>query len=265
MYFNRIEADRFGLTRQLLWLLAHLPFHLSLALFFEGVKQFLKWWSCVERMYQIENLITTTGAHVQNGTIPADWVKAVNGTIQGVFQDYRNNSATQDSVSSAAQEHRINEALTAIVKVPNWNATDLNRSFDDLIISIELYIFEQYAFNLPPDLAGLTAEQQADHHAEALAIVFVYCLVTAGASLILLGVLMLLASRWGTRGQQMMVAVRVVVGVALALLTLLTTNNDLMANYFRSPWILPTIMLSLGLGTRCSISIASCPPTTWLT
>lgn len=48
LYFDQVDAKRFGTIRQQFWALAHFPFHTSLVLLLEGTSRFVTWRNATE-------------------------------------------------------------------------------------------------------------------------------------------------------------------------------------------------------------------------
>ena len=248
LYFDQIEIDKFGVIRQHVWLLVHLPFHISLVFLVEGVRQLIKWRSTVEVLNVVSDIISAAGDPLIVNGSPSQWVSLINGTIQEIFDVYRMNPATRDSRSSAAYQSHINGALSTIANSTSWESADFKRAEDDLLASIALYIHGQFSTEAPDTNAGGDSVAEFNHLVTSSTLVLTYSLITTGTSLILLGALMLLAQKWDTRGQRLLVSVRCVVGLAVALVSLVTLSSQYSLIYLTSSWVLPTLVLSLALG-----------------
>ena len=85
--------------------------------------------------------------------------------------------------------------------------------------------------------------------------VFLYFFIAAGFTLIILAVLFWVGKRRKLRGEILSVLVRIFAGVGLALLALMAlpslqdvVNDSSFDIYINSPWMLPTVLLTYGVG-----------------
>ena len=83
-------------------------------------------------------------------------------------------------------------------------------------------------------------------------VVYVYFFIAAGTTLLMLALLMFLGKREKVRGDYISVTVRILIGLGISFLALmaLPANNFTtdIGNFIFSPWMLPTVTLSYGLG-----------------
>ncbi len=72
-------------------------------------------------------------------------------------------------------------------------------------------------------------------------LVMVYFFVAAGMTLIIMGLQIALAKKGKCAGDYAAIGLRLVVGTALALVSLVTVNFDTQQHFLYSPWMLPTV------------------------
>ncbi|KAF2175986.1 hypothetical protein K469DRAFT_682858 [Zopfia rhizophila CBS 207.26] len=80
-------------------------------------------------------------------------------------------------------------------------------------------------------------------------LVYIYCTVAAGAALIIMGTIAWLSQTPKTLGQHLRGGANFAIGIGLCLLSLLKLTGAV-AEYTSSPWVLPTLCLSLFIGRR---------------
>lgn len=76
-------------------------------------------------------------------------------------------------------------------------------------------------------------------------LVFIYFFIAAGLTLIIMAVLIALAKKGKCAGDYAAIILRLIVGVALTMITVVKTNPNLQDQFLFSAWILPTVLLGL--------------------
>lgn len=77
--------------------------------------------------------------------------------------------------------------------------------------------------------------------------VFVYFFVAAGCTLLMMSVLIALAKKNKCLGDYVAITLRAMVGIGLVSIVGLKGHSPSLERFIMSPWILPTVMLALGL------------------
>ena len=251
MYFDRVQVDRLGVFRQEVWLLAHLPFHIGLVLLFEGVKNFIKWWSFIATLSRVESIGRLDTLNRSRGPW-AIWGPALNTTILELVAQYRHNKATSDSIKSDAQQVVMNQSLLTLSQQTSnatWNQTEVDATVNNLLTSLNLFILEQFSFPTPDNVnSAQDPTTQLSLSVSPILIAFVYSFTAAGVALIFLAVLMLVGTKTKKPGDYLIIGLRAVLGVALALVALIILSSNRSSDYLGGPWILATITFTLALG-----------------
>lgn len=76
-------------------------------------------------------------------------------------------------------------------------------------------------------------------------LVFIYFFVAAGVTLIMMAVLIALAKKGKCAGDYVAIMLRLIVGVALTMITVVKANPNLQDQFLFSAWILPTVLVGL--------------------
>lgn len=76
-------------------------------------------------------------------------------------------------------------------------------------------------------------------------LVFIYFFIAAGVTLIIMAVLIALAKKGKCAGDYAAIILRLLVGVALTMVTVVKANPNLQDQFLFSAWILPTVLLGL--------------------
>ena len=178
-------------------------------------------------------------------------------SIDQISHTYENN--TDQFVQS------INDTLAIFDNAPNVPAyfpADLNQTLNDisdhtsvtqdlvydLIAGVTLYGFQSYGYHV----SSFNAEG-TQHFYDVVITAFLYLFIAAGGALLTLAFLLWIGKRDKTRAEYCGIAVRIIVGVGLCLITLMDvtsfpSNYNVFPAYLNSGLVLPTVMLSLGLG-----------------
>lgn len=104
VYFDWIN-DQFRLapTRQAIWTVLHLPFHLSLVLFIQGFVQMLTWGKIVQQLFRAFDIVDPSDANsIPANSTTASVVNSLNSSVQDFFKVYPPKIAgTLDTVNGA--------------------------------------------------------------------------------------------------------------------------------------------------------------------
>ena len=245
LYFDQIETERVGTMRQQIWTMLHFPYHMCLLLVVEGVSQLSVWRKIVDELNYLNNAIFMQDIVYDDlGTT----VTNINETIQGIFNSFKENEYALPDVSQNFDA--ISSAGT--------NQTEVNNQAEEIIYSTLNWVIENLDVKIPEEALESGDEDEALVGAlETFSTVFFYFFIAAGLTLILLAVLFFLGKRRKSRGEYLSIGLRVLVGIALSLVAIM--GRDLLAenplgksldgvNYFYSAWMLPTVLLTYGLG-----------------
>lgn len=142
--------------------------------------------------------------------------------------------------SQAIIPETINSTLADLV---DNNATD--EQLGDLSSEITTYVFSTYGY----EIESFDAEG-AQKLFDLISTAYLYFFIAAGSALLVLAVLLWLGKRHKSAAEYSSIVVRVAVGSALCLITLMDLDSqaDNFSNFVGSGWTVPMVMLSLGLG-----------------
>lgn len=86
---------------------------------------------------------------------------------------------------------------------------------------------------------------ELDKVVQVFDLVFIYFFVAAGVTLIIMAVLIALAKKGKCAGDYAAIILRLLVGVALTMITVVKSNPNLQDQFLFSAWILPTVLVGL--------------------
>ena len=139
----------------------------------------------------------------------------------------------------------INSTLADLIA---GNVTD--EQLQDLSSSITTYVFSTYGYEIESfDSEGVQGIYNL------ISTAYLYFFIAAGSALLVLAVLLWLGKRHKSAAEYSSIVVRVAVGSAVCLSTLmyLPSQQDKFVTFVESGWTLPMLMLSLGLGKPTSV------------
>ncbi|KAF2842432.1 hypothetical protein M501DRAFT_1029138 [Patellaria atrata CBS 101060] len=249
LYFDRISEKHFGTIFQQIWSFLHFPFHLTLVLCLEGISQFIKFRQAVEGIFTFTKYITRDISHWNStGSLVTD----LNTTAWSFVFDY-----PQPGVDFGPAIENVNRSLTAILASSTANITTEERqsvianSISDILLTCANALFASIGVEAPEPKHGHepTIEGQIDKVDDMQSLIFLYFFICAGTSVILIGVLGYISERPKTSGQWLKGASNILVGLGIALLSLMyaAPGQTVMVNYLFSAWLLPTLCLALGI------------------
>ena len=269
LYFGNsgIEAPLyFRPVKQQLYAMLHLPFHLSLALTLEG----LRTWTVIANVQYnfnkvygyLEKVIGETPDVFRleefNATMGANIVDSLNSTAK-TFKFDKSSSwdsmqaaltkmdlAWQDDISSTQQNETKGEAL--------------RHNFDEFV---SLFQNEQFISNsMVVPTAQLKAAEgsgaaKMDAYFAIFKMVFIYFFICTALVMIILGVFRRMTLSVRDRYDNIMITVRMAMGLFLGLLALLALMDERITGYINSGVLLPTLLFVLLFGKSSSSSSSS--------
>ncbi|OAA60842.1 Low temperature requirement A [Cordyceps fumosorosea ARSEF 2679] len=271
VYFDWMRHLQLPALRQQLWTALHYPFHLSLVLFMQGYTQLILF---VKAFNVVDNL---TNAWLPDTTPVSD----VNETSRSIANELANASAEifrlyppQDSMVRAI----VNSSIANISTIPDRTWPDLeyyltssNETEPDeatlkgfstfveqlvvIISALANSIFSSFDIDLSTDVS---LKQNGDSNPIKLAenqitisektrqrsrLVFAYTYIACGCTLVLL-VIMALVSRMSPLGRlpRLRFIICTLLGIGLAVTSVLFFDPDKADNFLDSPWPIPTVL-----------------------
>jgi low temperature requirement protein LtrA len=241
LYFEQIESEgsKIGTIRQMFWALAHFPFHVCILLVVEGFSQLTIWRKVVDWIQFTENIINQLPYPSDNSTEAWEgYASQINTTLYNTFGDLE----ISESIEAYAQS--------------NGNETIVGNAYYDLIGQVATFVSKGYLVEIPEGTNGeeATGGDNLDAIIGIYGTIFLYFFICAGLTLVMLAVLFLLNKRYKTRLEYISMAVRLMVGIAVTLITIMYgTTGNAFANYFLSAWMAPTVVLAYGLSKLSGI------------
>jgi hypothetical protein len=244
LYYDQIDHDRFGTIRQQIWAVLHFPLHIGILLTTEGSSEFMLWRLGVE----LSNWATEKAVHsVENVETGKQLIDALKDTFTAVAQrftkipplDYSSqyNELQALNITNASNNHTLEEAVGIV---------------SEMLTDTYAWVFANLGVEVPANsqAEAVTGDDQLSEIVGVFNTVFLYFFIAAGGTLILLSVMYYFGKTHKNRGELASIAFRFIVGLGLALLATMQATPDSNALYafIQSPWILPTVMLSYGLG-----------------
>jgi len=252
MYFDQTETmdSNVGNVRQTIWTIGHFPYHVSILLIVEGFSQFTIWRKIVDYVNEAYNFI--------NYYYP---LSDDNSTT--TWQNF----AAQLNISLAQLGLPANytDALAAIAD-SGGNASQIDSQIFNLQGIVAKSAAELFKVEVPDNFNqfSLEGENALVSIVTIYTDVYLYFFVCAGLALVFLALLFISGKKRHSRIEYFSVGTRLLVGIGLALLTLMyvpatMSNNQIVpwVNYFWSPWLTPTVVLAYALGKSITASTGS--------
>lgn len=238
MYFDQVDHKRFGTIRQQFWALCHFPFHVSLVLLMEGTSRFVTWRNALEVVktitaeYEIIYAKFNTTAEIGNAfdaystkllsSVKADLVLY---NVTSFISDIKNEKDPQSEKALSAVTGLMGTLINATFKFFKIQASKRTPKTDDKKVKDPI--------------------AELDKVVKVFDLVFIYFFVAAGVTLIIMAVLIALAKKGKCAGDYAAIILRLLVGVALTMITVVKANPNLQDQFLFSAWILPTVLLGL--------------------
>ncbi|KAF2710708.1 hypothetical protein K504DRAFT_489740 [Pleomassaria siparia CBS 279.74] len=260
-YFDRIHEDHFGTIKQQIWSFLHFPLHTVIVLVLQGVSILIIWRQAVQAMTDFESQI----AVINNMTF-ADNVQLGYSAGQN-FSDQLNYTINENvffyvpkGIDVSTEQDKVNKALAEIAEsydslmVDSKNATAagiFSSAQDELYSATFTTLFDSLSVEIPEDKneskEPASLEVLFNKYIDVFKLVVIYVFVTGGLALILnafLGYLSLPAYKRTLSGY-IRLAINFVAGIGLCMVTIIEVNEDSLATYMASAWIIPTVCITM--------------------
>ena len=258
LYFDQTETDRVGTVRQLIWTIVHFPYHVSILLLVEGVSQLSVWRKLLDYWFGLIDSINAIPNPRDEEEIP-EIINKLNETMQEFFNVFNENLGKLKFQVPYIDDDLV--YLGDLYKDYFNNNTDAANSTNttEAIGNIWGDVYSMganfAADNLgiePPEFAQKEA-QTPDEYLNSLfdttfQTVFLYMFICAGFTLIFTSVLFFFGKRHKVRGDYLNIGFRMLMGLGLALLSIMATSSNADYQYSydmytSSAWILPTVTI----------------------
>lgn len=238
LYFDQVDHKRFGTIRQQFWALCHFPFHISLVLLMEGTSRFVTWRNALE---VVETITAEYGIIYAKFNTTAD--------IGNAFDTY--SKKLLSSVKADLTVYNVTSFISDIKKEKDPQSEKVLSAVTGLLGTLINATFKFFKIQASKKTAKTDEKKVKDPIAEldkvvkVFDLVFIYFFVAAGVTLILMAVLIALAKKGKCAGDYAAIILRLVVGVALTMITVVKANPNLQDQFLFSAWILPSVLLGL--------------------
>lgn len=255
MYFDWMHSGKLSHKRQMFWVSWHLPFHVALVLLLEGANQFIAWSQALQSIKSAAQSIININYELPSSPTTEEVVRLLNETVTDLLESY----PPEDEVAALDDVERTYKSLLTL---PDsfWDVNGQLADNDpemvrwltgtrDLAQTVFDGIFASFSLAAPAEETESTDVQSATEAAylataNKFQTVFIYAFITAGLVLILMTVLHVVSQQHGWSIFNILRAlITVGMGLGLALTSLLTFNQDALANFLPTPWPLPTITI----------------------
>lgn len=241
LYFDQVDNKRFGTIRQQFWALAHFPFHISLVLLMEGTARFITWRNAIEvvdlLILRFEEIYSSSNDTL---VLAEDFSAFSKELLKTVEADVSKFNVTQYIYDLAAESKWDSEA--AYVAVDGIFGTLINATFKFFKIQASKKDLSQ-----KPKDSAVKPDPLTDLYnvLKVYDLVFVYFFIAAGLTLIMMAILIALAKKGKCAGDYAAILLRLVVGCALAMISIVKINTAAQQRFLYSPWMLPSVLLGL--------------------
>lgn len=221
LYFDQVDAKRFGTIRQQFWALCHFPFHVALVLLLEGTSRFITWRNANEVVNQLQAELDTVWNGSNDTSVLAEGFSSVGeGWLKFVEADASKFDITPYLMElQNTTDPDSEQALTAAINI-----------IDTLLRAIFKYFkIEASKSNQKKSATDVSAKEPFADITSALEVydlVFTYFFLAAGFTLIMMAILIGLAKKGKCAGDYAAIGLRVAVGAALACIAALHNNEQ---------------------------------------
>ena len=239
LYFDQIEHDRFGTIRQQIWALLHFPLHVAILLTAEGSTLLIIWNEIAQDIDWMSNNLSDPAYFTSSQAYASSLLTNLTNFEYSFKQKYLLDS--YNYTAGAANFSHLDFATTEGMN----KAEDL---YDDMLTKVAVFLFENFNVDLPPDAStGGSELTQLEELANVFWTVFLYYIIAGGCLLIILGVMYWFGKTNKSRWEYGSIAVRIAVGLGLALVSISYLFNTSF-NLFFSPWMIPMVVIIYFIG-----------------
>jgi hypothetical protein len=248
LYYDQIDHDRFGTVRQQIWAVLHFPLHVGILLTVEGSSEFILWRLGIELSNWTTDKALNSLTYVETSQ---QLIDALNSTFITV-SDRFTKLAPLDFTEQFDEIRKLNITSKSSDDVISEGVNIVN----SMLTEIYAWIFENIGVALPKKdksggaSEGVTSDEKLSEIGSIFGTVFLYFFISAGCVLVLLSVMYYFGKTHKNRGELSSIAFRFFIGVGLALIATMYAAPDgaVLSKFILSPWVLPAVTLSYGLG-----------------
>ncbi|KAG8526054.1 uncharacterized protein KY384_000816 [Bacidia gigantensis] len=243
LYFDQVDAKRFGTIRQQFWALAHFPFHISLVLLLEGCSRFISFRNAIEVVLTVQTyFVDAYGSFVDQDNVS---LPDLGANLTKIANTY-----LKDNLQADLTKYNITPYVDALVASGNATSDEAFNDADQILNTITTAIFKYFKIEAPKSMAK-KASGDKDPFSDLTTILSVYDLVfqyffaAAGCTLVMMAIMVALSKKGKVAGDYAVISIRAVIGAGLALVALVSTNYTARDNFLYTPWMLPTVLFAI--------------------
>lgn len=237
LYFDQIDAKRFGTIRQQFWALCHFPFHVALVLLLEGTSRFITWRNANEVVDQLTtDLHTVWDSSNDTSALAQDF----SGVAKSLLDILEVDASKYDITPYLAELKNTTDAYSEQALIAADSIIDTLRSATFKYFNIEAS--KSYKKASATDVSKKDPFDDVGSALEVYDLVFTYFFLAAGFTLIMMAILIGLAKKGKCAGDYAAIGLRVAVGAALACIAALHHNEEVQWHFLDTAWMLPTVL-----------------------
>lgn len=249
-YFDYTPRNvHYGTIRQQFWAVLHFPFHLSIVLAVEGLRQLSTWWS----YHQAWTTLTADFKKAENNNTDLqqrwqNWLAAVTDFLTSLYKDGTAKQVVKDWAS--IQDQLTTLQVSQYNNLTQQNAMDLFEIQLDMVNGLaDFYGIKKSKKKVPKynvtntvDLAQFNPETTV---LDGFHIVYSYFFSAMAVVFFMYGILGLFVRRKKDGWDYFSVALRFIVGFTFIGIERIEKDTPMWENYLRSPWPIPTVAIIL--------------------
>lgn len=227
----------YGSIRQQVWSLLHFPFHLSVVLSVEGLRQLLTFYNLNQTILQISTgLVAVRDEPVKEAKILLSFFQFFydDGNAKSVVKDYSEITST------------IKEFATYSVDDPAYTDT-----WNDLVYRLYIGLTEYYGIKAAypkPSAVRISEAGEFMRILDVFDLAYQYFFISVGVVFAMYGVFAIIVRRHMDIFDYISISLRfIIAGIFIGMLAL-QTNEVAYKSYIVSPWVIPQVCLMIFTG-----------------
>lgn len=230
---------QYGRIRQQIWTLLHFPFHLSIVLSVEGLRQLATMYNYYLKIFDT----FSKSVEGYDGIIhTSKMVDFVNQTLTALYDDGTAKTVRKEWTTTTTQIKQLREISSS--GDADHRFSDL---FDTLLSKIVVGLGESYGFKVPEKKYSNLSDQQAAF-GHLFDFVYQYFFIALGCIFILYGIFAIIVRRHMDVFDWMSVILRFALAATFFGMVGLPYSEALYYPYMGSPWPIPSVCLMIFFG-----------------
>lgn len=227
----------YGSIRQQVWTLLHFPFHLSIVLSVEGLRQLLTF-------YNLQQTIVRIGGGLE--LVRNDPVKGA-AELLDFFNFFYNDGSAKSIVKDYYQiVSEIDDFSTISINDPNHKD-----SWENLMYKLFIGLTEYYGIKVAYPKPGASPVSEAGEYMRILNVfdlAYQYFFISIGVVFAMYGVFAIIVRRHMDIFDYISISLRFIIAGIFVCMLALSTNESAYNAYIMSPWVIPQVCLMIFTG-----------------